>query len=272
MARTSKSQKKKNPSPFVFRFFKIMFGDGYSDVLYLPPIFVQKVQQFIGQHTLLVDSTGRQWPVKISSIDGYLAFKKGWHEFAIDHGLEVGHLLIFSYIKGGNFDVRIYGRSGREIVNFNSRRGIEKKKSRQGQEKILLKNPFGKVPNMETKSAQVALQAMKDMSSGLDSDVAVSFLLLEVKFLSYLELPIFLPPIEGENEGGHGLVVYLRDSASRLWPMLQTTIFSITSFSDGWKQFCEKNNVKTGDSCKLKHEKSIRGSIYRVDVIKKPVV
>lgn len=39
---------------------------------------------------------------------------------------------------------------------------------------------------METKSAQVALQAMKDMSSGLDSDVAVSFLLLEVKFLSYL--------------------------------------------------------------------------------------
>lgn len=33
MARTSKSQKKKNPSPFVFRFFKIMLGDGYSDVL-----------------------------------------------------------------------------------------------------------------------------------------------------------------------------------------------------------------------------------------------
>lgn len=110
---------------------------------YLPPMFVQKVQQFIGQRTLLVDSTGRQWPVKISSIDGYLAFKKGWHEFAIDHGLEFGHLLIFSYVKGGNFDVRIYGRSGREIVNFNSRRGIEKKRSRQGQEKILLKNPFG---------------------------------------------------------------------------------------------------------------------------------
>ncbi|KAL2534599.1 Uncharacterized protein Adt_07950 [Abeliophyllum distichum] len=527
-------QKQKKPSPGVFRFFKIMIGDDYSQVLYLPPCFVRKVRESIGQQTLLEDSTGRQWPVTMSLIDGSWAFQKGWQEFALCHGLEVGHLLVFSYIKGRNFDVQIYSTSGCERMNFNSRseqaqekvvqndpsqtvdkniataenpssstsvasgskfqhgrshpmvtrasrtvsdferqqfihtpksvndpalnrgRGRAKKRSRQGQEKIVqnepiqtvdtnamgipssstavvsgskfqqgqshptatiasnsvsdfgrqqfiptplsvddpnlmlkrndgcnqedartylydlsifemgknesdthkiekslggeivpdhsqnskqaeqtandmlkdtsnlfsnfqndeenyavrggdglfssgnetpsvgnskiagrecamipkncdcsiaipfFKDPSGKEPNMAMKYEQVPLRAVKDTSSIVVPDVAAALLSVEVKCLSCLEQPILLPPIEGENEGGQRQIVYLRDSAGRLWPVLQTAI-GVTSFSDGWKKFCEENNIEPGDYIKLKPENSIRRS-YGVDVINKPVV
>ncbi|KAL2464034.1 B3 domain-containing protein-like [Forsythia ovata] len=501
---------------------------------YLPPCFVRKVRESIGQQTLLEDSTGRQWPVTMSLIDGSWAFQKGWQEFALCHGLEVGHLLVFSYIKGRYFDVQIYGTSGCERMNFNSRtgqaqekvvqndpiqkvdtnataenpssstsiasgskfqhgrshpmvtrasragsdferqqfiptplsvddpalnrgRGKAKKRSRQGQEKIvqnepiqtvdtnatgipslstavasgskfqqgqshptatiasdsgrdfgrqqfittplsiddpnhilkrndgcnqedartylydlsifdmgknesdthkiekslggeivpdhsqiskqaeltandmlketsnlfsnfqndeennavrgsdglfssgneapsvgnskiagrecamipknrdcsvaipLLKDPSGKEPNMAMKSAQVPLRAVKYMSSVVVPDVAAALLSVEVKCLSFLEKPVLLPPIKGVNEGGQRQIVYLRDSAGRLWPVLQTATFGVTSFSDGWKTICEENNIEPGDFIKLKPENSIWCS-YRVSVINKPVV
>ncbi|KAL2516409.1 B3 domain-containing protein-like [Forsythia ovata] len=135
-------RKLKNPSPVVTRFFKIMIGEDYSKVLFLPPSFVRKVQSSIGQQTHLEDSTGRQWPVTISNIDDSLAFQKGWHKFSLDHGLEVGQLLVFSYIKDCHFVVQIYGTSASERLNFNRRSGRPKKRSSEGKEKVVQGEPI----------------------------------------------------------------------------------------------------------------------------------
>ncbi|KAL2515598.1 B3 domain-containing protein-like [Forsythia ovata] len=134
-------QKQKNVSPIVTRFFKIMLGDDYLKVLYLPPSFVREVRNTIGRPSYLEDSTGQQWPVKVSVIDGCLAIQEGWHKFALDHRLEVGELLVFFYIKGSHFVVQIYGTSARERLKFNRRRGRPRKRSRE-EEIIVPDEPF----------------------------------------------------------------------------------------------------------------------------------
>ncbi|CAI9757366.1 unnamed protein product [Fraxinus pennsylvanica] len=111
-------QKPKKASPTVTRFFKIMVHDDYLKVLYLTPDFVQKEPNVIGKPSYLEDSTKQLWPVTVSIVDGYPAIQNGWHKFAVDHNLEVGALLIFSYTRGCHFAVRIYGRTGCERLKF----------------------------------------------------------------------------------------------------------------------------------------------------------
>ncbi|KAL2515202.1 B3 domain-containing protein-like [Forsythia ovata] len=134
-------QKQKNASPAVTRFFKLMFGDDYLNVLYLPAYFVRQVPNAIDQQSCQEDVTGQRWPVTASTVDGYWAIQKGWHKFAVDHRLEIGEFLVFSYIEGGHFDVKIYGRSGCERMNFNRRRGRPRKRSREEEETIVLEEP-----------------------------------------------------------------------------------------------------------------------------------
>ncbi|KAL2492298.1 Uncharacterized protein Adt_27926 [Abeliophyllum distichum] len=134
-------QKQKNASPAVTCFFKLMFGDDYLNVLYLPPYFVRHFPNVVDQQSYLEDVTGQRWPVTASTVDGYWAIQKGWHKFAVDHRLEVGEFLVFSYIEGGHFNVKIYGKSGCERMNFNRRRGRPQKRSREEEEKIVLDEP-----------------------------------------------------------------------------------------------------------------------------------
>lgn len=79
------------------------------------------------------------------------------------------------------------------------------------------------------------------------------------------ELSTFLPPFEGRNEGGNSQLIFLRDSVGRLWPVLCTVILDVTALVDGWQQFCQKNDIRLGDLCKLKCENSDQ-FIYGVDV------
>jgi hypothetical protein len=85
---------------------------------YLPPKFVATVSSLENQKTMLEDSSGQQWGVTISNINGSLAFEQGWSSFSSDHGLEVGDFLIFSYIMGSHFDVKVFDTTGCEKIDF----------------------------------------------------------------------------------------------------------------------------------------------------------
>lgn len=112
-------KKDKNPSPVATSFFKVMFGDDYSKVLFLPPRFARSVQNMVGKATRLEDSSGEKWTVKVTRIDGLLAFKEGWNGFSTAHGLKVGDFLVFHYIMDSHFVVSMYGQSGSpEIRHF----------------------------------------------------------------------------------------------------------------------------------------------------------
>ncbi|KAK7842825.1 putative b3 domain-containing protein [Quercus suber] len=110
-------KKKKNSSPVVTSFFKVMIGDQFSKVLFLPPKFAATISALVNQKTFLEDSSGRQWKVTISIVDGSLAFQRGWSSFSLDHGLEIGDFLVFNYM-GSHFVVNIYNKTGCEKLLF----------------------------------------------------------------------------------------------------------------------------------------------------------
>ncbi|THG13221.1 hypothetical protein TEA_008607 [Camellia sinensis var. sinensis] len=61
--------KNKDPSIVATSFFKIMIGDNFSKVLFLPPKFAQTVSDLIDQKTQLEDESGQRWTTT-SSVDG----------------------------------------------------------------------------------------------------------------------------------------------------------------------------------------------------------
>lgn len=86
----------------------------------LPPAFAATVGNLLEQETYLKDTSGQQWTVTLSSVIDTLAFKKGWTEFFLSHGLKTGQVLEFHYIMGSHFVVHIFGTCGNEITEFNS--------------------------------------------------------------------------------------------------------------------------------------------------------
>ncbi|KAB1217296.1 hypothetical protein CJ030_MR4G021025 [Morella rubra] len=110
--------KKKNSSLVVNSFFKVMIGDGFSKVLFLPPKFAATVSSLVNQKTFLEDSSGQQWRITISNLDGSLAFEQGWSSFVEDHGLKVGDFLVFNYILESGFVVKIFNATGCEKLDF----------------------------------------------------------------------------------------------------------------------------------------------------------
>lgn len=130
--------KRKNPSqacPLVASFFKVMIGDGFSEALYIPPTFAGKLSSLIGKETKLEDSTGRQWTVTLSKVDGDLAFQEGWHNFFLDHNVQFGDFLVFHYVMGlGHFVVQIYGKNGCEKLRY-SEGGCVKNNNNPGKNK-----------------------------------------------------------------------------------------------------------------------------------------
>ncbi|XP_057459987.1 B3 domain-containing protein Os01g0905400-like [Actinidia eriantha] len=121
--------KNKDPSSIVTSFFKVMIGDNFSKVLFLPPKIAQTMLHLIDQKIQLEDARGERWMVTLSKCNGSLAFEEGWHAFSHEHGLEVGDFTLFHYIMGSHFVVQIYGKNGCERLIF-SDENISRKKRR----------------------------------------------------------------------------------------------------------------------------------------------
>ncbi|XP_018837147.2 B3 domain-containing protein Os01g0905400-like isoform X1 [Juglans regia] len=120
-------QRKKNSTIGATAFFKVMIGDQFSKVLFLPPKFAATVSSLVDQETFLEDSSGRQWNVALSNLNGSLAFERGWGSFALDHGLEVGNFLVFDYVMGSGFVVKIFNTTGCEKVDFPENSDVKKR-------------------------------------------------------------------------------------------------------------------------------------------------
>ncbi|KAI8018215.1 B3 domain-containing protein Os01g0905400 [Camellia lanceoleosa] len=111
-------------------FFKIMIGDNFSKVLFLPPKFARTVSDLIDQKTQLEDASGQRWTVTLSKYDGSLAFQQGWPAFSLEHGLEIGDFVLFHYIEQSLFVVQIYGKNGCEKLYFSKENSNQKKRTR----------------------------------------------------------------------------------------------------------------------------------------------
>ncbi|XP_022636324.1 B3 domain-containing protein Os12g0592300 isoform X2 [Vigna radiata var. radiata] len=110
-------------------FFKFITRQDYLTTLCIPPAFSGIVASMVNKKINLNDSTGQQWKVKVSEVNGSFAFGEGWSLFSSGHGLKVGYLLVLNYIKDLHFDVKIYDTSACEKLGLPRKRN-QKKRSR----------------------------------------------------------------------------------------------------------------------------------------------
>ncbi|KAK4264476.1 hypothetical protein QN277_025644 [Acacia crassicarpa] len=106
-----------------------MIGSDFSSVLYLPPKFGPTASTLIDKEAIIEDSSGKQWTVQISIVDKSYAFQEGWKAFSMEHGLEVGHFLVFHYMGRSHFVVKVFDRSGCEKTDFPNQRKQKKRKT-----------------------------------------------------------------------------------------------------------------------------------------------
>ncbi|KAK7302197.1 hypothetical protein RJT34_13079 [Clitoria ternatea] len=141
---------------------------------HIPPRFGRIVSDLVDKKVILKDLNGQQWKVKVSKVNGSIAFEEGWDVFSMDHGLEVGYFLVFNYNKDSHFDVKIYDTSACERLDFSKERN-QRKRSRdkngsqvkegmlvtQGYNALAVTKPD--VPKMKCQHREVDLVGMQNI-------------------------------------------------------------------------------------------------------------
>ncbi|KAI0523051.1 hypothetical protein KFK09_005441 [Dendrobium nobile] len=124
---SSRSPQPLNTCPLSF--FKVLLGD-FKDVLFIPPMAACTLKGLAKKYVYIEDAFGKYWNVKMSMVDGSLAFQNGWCDFVSDHCITVGEFVLFTYTGGLIFAARIFGTNALERVNFKvkRRRGIAKER------------------------------------------------------------------------------------------------------------------------------------------------
>uniref|UniRef100_A0ACD6A5V2 Uncharacterized protein n=1 Tax=Avena sativa TaxID=4498 RepID=A0ACD6A5V2_AVESA len=76
--------------------------------LRIPPSFIQYLQNLPTELVSLKGQSGSTWPVELSSDIEGLFFGHGWKQFVMDHSIESGNILTFSYDGRSQFSVVVF--------------------------------------------------------------------------------------------------------------------------------------------------------------------
>ncbi|KAM3242015.1 hypothetical protein ACQJBY_054619 [Aegilops geniculata] len=112
-----------------FAFFKVA-GEHFEEFLLIPPkpAGAPKMVGLTNQLVCLEDSEGKSSMVRLSVVDGSLAFYQGWSNFVSDHSIKWAEIILFEYTGCSKFSVRVFGADSWERVSFIvETRGEEKK-------------------------------------------------------------------------------------------------------------------------------------------------
>ncbi|KAJ8762177.1 hypothetical protein K2173_007331 [Erythroxylum novogranatense] len=82
---------------------------GFEDKLALPMKFGNNLRNILPQNVVLKGPGGCTWCVGLRAKKGTLFFKDGWRKFVMDHSLQNGDMLLFTYSVGNSqFDVSVF--------------------------------------------------------------------------------------------------------------------------------------------------------------------
>ncbi|GAV80628.1 B3 domain-containing protein [Cephalotus follicularis] len=219
-----KSSRRVSSSGNSYDFFKVYLPDFSSNLLEIPPAFVEHFNGIIPNEAMLKDHTGRLWHVRLEELDGAVIIGNGWQPFASEHSLEYGDFLIFEYDGISMFDVKIFGING-----CKKEQALETYRMTTGSS--------GNSPLEEPK--ELVAYAKPDnpsFASHVDRQ-ACSRIYIPKKVLK--EYGIKLHPD-----------MKLRDQDGKKWSV-------VVSFRDdgriyltvGWNDFRQKHKVRMGDKC-----------------------
>ncbi|XP_020252193.1 uncharacterized protein LOC109829509 isoform X2 [Asparagus officinalis] len=151
-------------------FFKIMLGD-FKRFLHIPLKLTKTIGCSDKQTVILRDSTGQSWRVKLSVVDGRLAFCEGWDDFVLDHSINYGQFIVLKLIEKFVFRVRIFGLSTCEIIDFDEKRNTKRTGiKRKTTEKTFGDSGFGsKIDKAgKEKASACNLKVLKTNDKGLE--------------------------------------------------------------------------------------------------------
>ncbi|CAN6252199.1 unnamed protein product [Urochloa humidicola] len=110
------SDKEKNrQAPFAF--FKFIYNY-FEEYLLIPPTVAPKLEDLTNHHLYLEDSEKRHSKVRLSVVNGSLAFHQGWDVFVSDHLIKLGEFVLFERIAREIISVRIFGIDCCERLSF----------------------------------------------------------------------------------------------------------------------------------------------------------
>uniref|UniRef100_A0A0E0K1Z4 TF-B3 domain-containing protein n=1 Tax=Oryza punctata TaxID=4537 RepID=A0A0E0K1Z4_ORYPU len=123
--------KKKRKASFAF--FKFVRNE-FEELLFIPPAVAPSFKDLINCHVYLEDSEGKSSKIRLSVVDGSLAFYEGWNSFVSEHCIKWGDFLLFEYTPESTFSVRVFGMDSCERLHFNVESGgkgaVKKRKER----------------------------------------------------------------------------------------------------------------------------------------------
>ncbi|KAF0929399.1 hypothetical protein E2562_021422 [Oryza meyeriana var. granulata] len=127
----SDGKKKKRKAPSAF--FKFMCNK-FKELLFIPPAVTPSFEDLINHHVYLEDSEGKSSKIRLSVVDGSVAFYEGWNNFVSEHFIKWGDFLLFEYTAESTFSVRVFGTDSCERLHFNvdsgSKGAMKKRKER----------------------------------------------------------------------------------------------------------------------------------------------
>ncbi|KQK00185.1 B3 domain-containing protein Os02g0598200 isoform X1 [Brachypodium distachyon] len=129
----SGDKEKKRNLPAFFKFIR----NNFQEFLLLPPMIAPKLKDLTNRRVYLKDSEGKSSKIRLSVVEGSLAFYQGWKEFISDHSIKSGDFLLFEYIGKSTFSgmstfsVRVFGIDSCERLSFNVERQGGKKEQKE---------------------------------------------------------------------------------------------------------------------------------------------
>ncbi|KAL0924428.1 hypothetical protein M5K25_005257 [Dendrobium thyrsiflorum] len=166
MKKRGRKPRSRSPPPlntFPLSFFKVLIGD-FQEVLFIPPMAAFTLKGLAKKYVYIEDVDGKYWYVKMSMVDGSLAFQNGWCDFVSDHSITVGEFVLFTYTGGLIFAARIFGTNALERANFK----VKRRKGRCAKERCITELKPG---NVRISKRKKAVQASEDQHSPFGTEV-----------------------------------------------------------------------------------------------------
>ncbi|XP_020273687.1 B3 domain-containing protein REM5-like isoform X2 [Asparagus officinalis] len=239
-------------------FFKVMFGDFRTKLI--PPCFKKHLGKSIMQRSVLRSSAGREWEIKMGTVDEQIFFQDGWDRFISNNSINLGDFLVFFYDGDVGFDVKIYGTSCCEKrdefdvkIEAESEEDYDAKRPtkviRRKAKKITVDKPEGSETCYKIfRGAKVSDKAMK---------AACAFKSPHPHFVTtckstpscYMRIPAGLAKKYNLNMKNS---IDLRDPRGTSWSVkLSTWCDGRLCLSSGWSDLYKENCLKERDACVL---------------------
>ncbi|XP_009612433.1 B3 domain-containing protein REM10-like isoform X1 [Nicotiana tomentosiformis] len=203
-------------------FFKPMLP-GFKHDLKIPIGFLKYLKGYDHIEHAVLKRDGKKWLVKLTG----RRFEAGWAEFAEEHDLQLGDMLVFRHEGNMEFDVSIFGSNHceREYAEY-----LEE----------------GEVHTVEETSKNFEF---KDAAAALHNPFGQSYFICTVKPYcvtnGFLRLPKQFAWANGLANKKCGLII--RDERQRSWDLRLTTYGSQVYMGGRWGEFRAANDIKVGN-------------------------